>query len=277
MSDEKALKDAVLAVIGVAVGMGIISIIVYFFAPAWGMCGLGFGIFLTVVSFFATYSTAKKRHHYLSSGVKNFYIPLFEYEHGLDPKARPGIGDHSIALVSDTEFIFCYCEPKLCRKYPVADFWDDVNKEFARIHKKQFRGAFVIAPNQDELREAKVQAFIKNTAFNQTIGKVIGRKMKTTFVDAQIFVLYESGGQTKAATFNITGKTGGVGTMDFLEMAKPDAELFGKSVADFFDNLFLAEEVRSLGWELFEIHDTDTAAVKSAKRVALELIKQAKL
>lgn len=217
-----------------------------------------FGIIGPVFRLFTTARTVTRKDKYSQQGVDiGHYIPMFVHRSGL-PSLSEKESTYIAALKSKDELIFFSCESWLCKKRS-EDFFDDLKSEVARIRIRDIESVFVIPADIDvnDRTSTEVSEFIVNT----TLGALLHRSLHSVFYDAFIVVVV-SRPSRQHLVFAVPNKIAGAPILSTLLHFVPE------EVSKTFEVL----DTTSEAIEALTVEADDPEAVKSAKKVAVELL-----
>lgn len=217
-----------------------------------------FGIIGPVVSLFTSARTITRKDKYSQQGIDiGHYIPMFVHHSGLESLSGKE-STYIAVLKSKEELIFFGCESWLCKKRS-EDFFDDLKSEVERIRIRDIESVFVIPADIDvnDRTSTEVSEFI----VNHTLGALLGRSKHTVFYDAFIVVVV-SRPSKRNLIFAVPNKIAGSPVLSTLLHFVPEE----------VSKTFEALDTTSEAVEALTVEADDPEAVKSAKKVAVELL-----
>jgi hypothetical protein len=185
------------------------------------------------------------------------YIPMFVHHSGL-PKLADKQGTYVAALKSKDELVFFSCESWVCKKRS-EDFLNDFKSEVARIRIRDIESVFAIPAESDVSDRSSTE--ISEFIVNNTLGSLLGRKRHTTFYDAFI-VIVVSRPSRQHLVFAVPSKIAGA----------PILSTFLHFVPEEVSKTFEALDTTNEAIEALTVEAEDPEAVKSAKKVAVEIL-----
>jgi len=223
----------------------------------WG-CLMLFGVLGPLMLLFSsTRAIMRKRRCFLEGFAVGRYIPMFVHRAGLGLPTKNNI-DYVVALTSAKELIFYQCEASLCESAKEG-FFEDLKKELVRIPLGAIEDVVVFSPEVDTSNRMTDQ--ISEFIVNQTLGRLLHTSSKTVYFDA-FLVIVLAGTPKQHIVFGIPNKLSGAPIFDTLLEFMPEA------IANPFEILGTTME----GVEALSVEEADPAAIKNAKRVAVEVL-----
>jgi hypothetical protein len=217
-----------------------------------------FGIFGPIYIAFTSVRASMRTDELEQGDVDTqWYIPMFVHQSGLE-KLADKQGTYVAALKSRDELIFFSCESWVCKKR-TEDFLTDFKNEVARIRIRDIESVFAIPAEIDvsDRTSTEIGEFI----VNNTLGSLLGRKRSTMFYDAFI-VIRLSRPSMQPLVFAVPNKIAGVPILSTFLHFVPE------EVSNTFEKLDIAHEAI----EALTVEAEDPEAVKSAKKVAVEIL-----
>ena len=258
---KEVLGAAKTAVLGTVAIWGIF-LAIHFIGGAdsdafWGAFML-FGVLgpLSAV-FFSTRALIRKRKYFRQGVDIGHYIPMFVHRTGFSSLSEKGT-TYIVILESMEELIFFSCEASLCKRRS-EDFFDDLQKEVARIPIRDIEDVFVIPAEIDEKKRMSTQ--VSEFLVNQTLGRLLHRSTHTMFFDAFIVVVL-AGPSKRHLVFGVPNKFSGAPIFSTLLHFAP------QEVATTFEVLGTGSEAV----EALTVETDDPQAIKNAKQIAIEIL-----
>lgn len=204
-----------------------------------------FGIIGPVATFSEYLKAGRTRDRYDGLVSPDTYIPTFRCR-GVywDPEvigsARADRARPSVAIVASDRLIFLVAEEALCRR-PVADFWGEVKEEIAQVPVAAIRDIILHLPDEEVLKSAQREALATDLAVNLTAGLVLGKKIKSSVIEAVLIVQFENEGRDWFMVFDFLNSDR---RFDFSQATAT----LGAEPADLRANYGISESERPAVW-----------------------------